>query len=91
MKDIGRTPTGDWLVQMTSGERAAFWDLILAMEGKNLRDLNMASFANLELDQSCPLFFIRQFAWGRTMLNELLECVQNLVKLMSPEPENAAE
>ena len=90
MKDLGRTPTGDWLVQMTSDEHAGLARLAAAMEGKVATDLPFAHPWPLDTDLVAMLRLLNRFAASRMLMNELLKAVQGVVHLLSPETDKEA-
>jgi len=91
MRDLGRTPEGDWLVQMTSDEHAGLARLAAAMEGKVGSDLYLGRPVPLETDQVATFALLYEFAANRMVVNELVEGVQDMVRLLSPEPGKVRE
>ncbi len=91
MKDLGRTPIGDWLVQMTNDEHAALGHLVVAMEGKGMDGTYTHYPIPLETDLAAEFELISGFAMGRLLLNDVSAVVRGLVLLLSPKPDEAEE
>jgi len=83
MKDLGRTPSGDWLVQMTNDEHTALGHLAVAMEGRGLDGIRTLRPIPLETDQAAVFELISEFAIGRMLMNDVAEVVQGMVGLLS--------